>query len=390
MEEIQFLNPAQLKSYTNKYGSPLYIYSEEWLKNRAKKVMDICSGDSVTVRYAIKANPHPDIISIFDKAGLEFDASSDFEAELLLAQGIAGEKISLSSQQPPKNMVGILSNGVKFVATSLHQLEMVSKSDWKGAVGVRINPGIGSGHNNRTTTGGRNASFGIWHEYIPRILDLQEGSGWNVERLHIHIGSGADPKLWQSTIRTALEIVKLLPSVVSLDIGGGFKIARVEGEQETDLDSVIDVFMEELSLFKKETGRSLELEIEPGTWLVGNSGVLVSEVIDIVDTGDEGHTFLKLNTGMNDILRPSLYGAQHPIEVINDQSSKTEYVVVGHNCETGDILTPEIDDPEGIKARTLITANIGDFVAIGGSGAYCASMRATGYNSFPMAGEIVV
>jgi diaminopimelate decarboxylase len=150
------------------------------------------------------------------------------------------------------------------------------------------------------------------------------------------------------------------------------------------------VIADELTLFKSETGRELALELEPGTFMVANAGVLLSTVEDIVDTGADGFTFLKLDTGMNDILRPSLYGAQHPIGLLNTSSEQHDYVVVGHNCESGDLLTPAPGDPETLGPRTLNKANIGDLVAIGGTGAYCASMAAHGYNSFPSAHEVLI
>ncbi len=384
------VNIADIQKLVKIHGSPLYIYDKKWLAERARQILEVSKQADCTVRYAIKANPHPGIIELFDKMRLHFDASSDFEALKLLDLGIKAHKISLSSQQPPKNTRKILDSGVQFVATSLHQLELVKQSGWKGEIAVRINPGMGSGHNNRTTTGGVSASFGIWHEYIPQILEWQTKSGCNINRIHIHVGSGADPDVWRGVIQEALRIVAEFPSADILDIGGGYKIARVEGEKETEMQQVIAAFSEELDNFAKKTGRKLRLEIEPGTWLVANCGTLISTIVDIVDTGKDGFKFLKLDTGMNDILRPSLYGAQHPIRVLNSTNEQEEYIVVGHNCESGDILTPKLGDPEKIKPRMLNKAAIDDIIAIGGAGAYCASMRARGYNDFPEATEVLI
>jgi diaminopimelate decarboxylase len=212
----------------------------------------------------------------------------------------------------------------------------------------------------------------------------------SITRLHIHIGSGADPKLWGEVMKTALGIVSQMPDVTTLDIGGGFKIHRYGDEHEADMQEIAQVFSTELQAFANETGRQLHLEIEPGTWLVAHGGVLIAEVADIVDTGADGHTFLRLNTGMNDIIRPSMYGAQHAIEVLNEAAETEEYVVVGHNCETGDILTPAPGDPEGIESRMLHRAQIGDKVVIYDAGAYCRSFAVHGYNSYPSAAEILV
>jgi diaminopimelate decarboxylase len=178
--------------------------------------------------------------------------------------------------------------------------------------------------------------------------------------------------------------------VTVLDIGGGFKIHRYGDEHEADMTEIAAVFAAELSAFANTTGRKLHLEIEPGTWLVAHAGVLLAEVADIVDTGADGHTFLRLNTGMNDIIRPSMYGAQHEIEVLNEAHEQAEYVIVGHNCETGDILTPAPGDPEGLEPRLLSQAAIGDLVAIYDTGAYCRSFAVHGYNSFPSAKEIIL
>jgi diaminopimelate decarboxylase len=191
-------------------------------------------------------------------------------------------------------------------------------------------------------------------------------------------------------MKTSLAIASQMPDVTSLDIGGGFKIHRYGDEHEADMTEIAEVFASELTAFAEKTGRKLHLEIEPGTWLVAHAGTLLAEVVDIVDTGADGHAFLRLNTGMNDIIRPSMYGAQHKIEVLSEAQEQEEYVVVGHNCETGDILTPAPGDPEGIESRLMKKANIGDVVAIYDAGAYCASFSAHGYNSFPSAKEIIV
>lgn len=381
---------ADASQLVQKYGSPLYIYDKAHLRARSQYLMQQSSPFGLTVRYAVKANPHPAIIKLFASTGLHFDASSSYEADNLLGQNVPGGRISLSSQQPPHNLERLLVSGVRFVATSLHQLECFARIAPKGStVGLRVNTGTGAGYNNRTTTAGISASFGLWHEYLEQALEHAKQHGMVINRLHTHIGSGADPKVWRQTIKTSLDIVKRMPEVTSLDIGGGYKVRRWKNEAETDMRRVIDTFNEELLDFKRETGRSLHLEIEPGTWLVAHAGNLITKVVDIVDTGDEGYTFLRTDTGLNDFMRPALYGAQHEMQILNNSSTYADYVVVGHNCESGDILTPEQGNPEYIKPRTLKTAAIGDLLLIKDVGAYSASMRAKGYNAFPSAKEIL-
>lgn len=386
-----WLSANQARDLVREHGSPLFVYSSEILIDRAKQLTQLELPFGHTVRFAVKANPHPEIIQLFADQGLYFDASSSYEVSRLLEQGIDGSKISLSSQQPAHNLPELFESGVKIVATSLHQLELVGKSAPQNiTVALRINPGMGSGHNNRTSTGGTASSFGIWHEYLPLALDMAERYDLVVDRLHVHVGSGADPSVWSDVMDTALTIVAQMPDVTTLDIGGGYKIARTAHEQEANMPQIAAIFSDHLQRFAEQTGRKLHLEIEPGTWLVGHAGILLAEVVDIVDTGKEGFTFLRLNTGMNDIMRPAMYGAQHHMEVLNTETEQLQYVVVGHNCETGDILSPAPGDPEAIKFRTMNRAGIGDTLAIADTGAYCASFSAKQYNDFPTAAEIIV
>jgi len=371
--------------------TPRYEYSRSKIQERITYLKNLKTPYGLIVRYAVKANPYSEIIKMMNDKGVHFDASSSYEATELLEQGVSGSHISLSSQQSPHNLEYLLEKGVLFVATSLHQMKLfLNAKNYPRTLGIRINPDIGEGHNKRTSTGGVNASFGIWHEYSDEVIALATENGVIIDRMHIHIGSGADPSVWGGVMDRALSIVEKFTEVASLDIGGGFKVCRFEGEKEADMVTIMKVFSEKLESFYNKTERKLQLEIEPGTYFVAHAGTLVATVDDIVDTGKNGHIFLKLNTGMNDFLRSALYGARHRIEVVNTASEKGECVVVGHNCESSDIFTPVAGNSEEIETRTLNKAEIGDEVRVYDVGAYCASMRTKGYNSFPDAEEVMV
>ncbi len=367
----------------------LFVYERETMTAAAEILLSAKMPYGMTVRYAVKANPHPEIIQHFNGLGLHFDASSPQESERLLGYGIEGEKISLCPQilQSSPTTQAVLDHKVLPVATSLKQIDTLHQLN-KTSIAVRINPGKGSGHNNRTTVGGPVSSFGIWHEQLPEVLESVKQKGMSINRVHTHIGSGVDPSVWQDTIQRSLTVVKAVPTATTLDVGGGFKIARMPEDKPTDMMKVLEIFAHELRKFADKTGRGLRLEIEPGTWLVGNAGTLLARIEDIVSTPK--YNFLRLNAGMNAILRPSIYGAQHPIEVLNDETIYQDYVVVGPCCESGDILTPASGNPEEVKPRMLKKAKIGDYVAIRGAGAYCASMAPVQYNDIPKATEIVV
>jgi diaminopimelate decarboxylase len=274
-------------------------------------------------------------------------------------------------------------------------------------VGVRVNPGVGSGGFSKSTTsfsktnvGGPSSSFGIWHTLLTdgTVPAIVEKYGLVVEKIHTHIGSGSDPAIWQQVATNSLSFCALFPTVTTLNLGGGYKVGRNAGEVTTDLQEIGKPVTEAFRTFAADHGRELKLEIEPGTFLVAMAGAVISTVQDkVFTTGDDGHTFLKLDSGMTDILRPSLYGAVHPMTVFPasgksvDIGSETEdVVVVGHCCESGDLMTPKPGAPEDLSRRTLRTAEIGDILVIDGSGAYCSGMSTKNYNSFPESPEVLI
>lgn len=372
------------------HGSPLYVYSKSILEQQVQQMLNVPAPYGLTVRYAMKANPHPEVLAVLKNQGIHIDASSGHEAEKALKLGFNGKDILLTSQEFAHNLPELSSAGVLFNATSLLQLENYGRENPESEASVRINPGVGSGHSVKTNVGGHTSSFGIWHEYIEKVLEIASNHDLTITRLHTHIGSGTDPAVWQEVIRISLEIIKNFPDAQTINLGGGFKVARMPEETGADMKAIGQRLADELTRFADETGRKLHLELEPGTFLVANAGALITTIQDIVDTGENGYTFLKVDTGMNDIMRPSLYGAQHPITVLTESEQKDEYVVVGHNCESGDLLTPAPGDAEVLRPRTLTKAEVGDIMVIGGAGAYCASMASHGYNSFPSAKEIVI
>lgn len=393
MTNVSFLDAAGARAIAGEFGTPVYVYDQVLLETAAREVLDFPNAFGLTARFAMKALPTAAILRLMHDAGLHFDASSGYEAERAIRAGIPPDRIQITAQEMPKNLKELVEQGVRFTCCSLHQLRTYGSLFPKTDVTVRINPGKGSGHSNRTNVGGPGASFGIWHELLDEVKAVCAEHGLTITGMHTHIGSGSDPEVWNHCARLSLGIVDYLPDVRTLSLGGGFKVGRMPGEFSTDLHEIGRVILEDFRQFAADHGRELRLEIEPGTFLTANAGVIVATVMDVVTTGPQGYDFIKLDTGMTEILRPSMYGAQHPIALIPADGSDRpphDYVVVGHCCESGDILTPSPGDPEGLAPRTLLRAEIGDLVVIGGAGAYCSSMPAKNYNSFPEAPEVLV
>ncbi len=383
------LTPAEAAAVRERFGTPCYVYDRETLEAAARRALAFPHAFGLTVRYALKANSNHAVLKLFRDLGLHLDASSDPEVERALRIGFAPDRITLTSQVPSRRLEEFVRRGILYTACSLHQLDRYGRAFAGRDVVIRVNPGLGSGSTHRVNTGGPASSFGIWHEYLDDAKALAKRHRLTLRGLHTHIGSGNDPAVWTRVARMVLDIAERLPDATSVSLGGGFKVARMPGEDETDLSKVGAIVRETLLDFHRRTGRSLRLEIEPGTYLVANAGLVVASCVDVVDTGSGGYVFAKLDAGMTEVTRPSFYGAQHPIDVLADGRSKAAVVFVGPCCETGDVLTPAPGDPEALAPREVPRPEIGDLVLIGGAGAYCAAMSTINYNSYPAAPEVL-
>jgi len=393
MEQLSFLSDEQVRTIQRQFGTPVFVYDQRTLEDQARQALAFPNPFGLTVRYAMKACPSAAVLRLLNCLGLHIDASSGFEARRAMQAGVPAAHVQITAQELPENLEELVEQGVLFNASSLHQLRVFGQRFTGSEVSFRVNPGLGSGHSNRTNVGGPSASFGIWHEHLDQVFEIQREYDLQITGLHSHIGSGSDPEVWQHCARLTLEVAARLPQVRRVNLGGGFKVGRMAGEVSADLQAAGRPVAEEFARFARERGPRLRMEIEPGTFFVANAAALVCTAIDVVDTGANGYHFIKVDAGITEILRPSLYGAQHPIVVVPARPQARgwgEYLVVGHCCESGDILTPEPGNPEGLEPRRLARAEVGDAVVIGGSGAYCSTMSAKNYNSFPEAPEALL
>ena len=385
-----FPTAAEAEEVRERFGTPCFVYDRTTLEAAARRALAFGAPYGFTLRYAMKANPSRGILGVFHALGLHIDASSDWEVERAIAAGFAPEEILLTSQMPSRRLAEHVARGVLLNACSLHQLEALGRVAGGRAIAVRMNPGLGSGSTKRTNTGGPAASFGIWQDYLGDAKALAARHGLTIRTLHTHIGSGTDPEVWKRATQMTLGLVKELPDVEVVNLGGGFKVGRMPEEPTVDMAEAGAHVRRELEAFRERDGRALRLEIEPGTYLVAQAGAVVATCVDVVDTGKDGYLFAKLDTGMTEVTRPSLYGAQHPVDVLASGREPAEVVFVGPCCESGDILTPAPGDPEALGPRWVPRPRVGDLVIVGGAGAYCAAMSTINYNSYPQAPEVML
>jgi len=388
LEQLRFLNPTQVRNLAQQHGTPIYVTSISELEHSIKAITSVQTTTPIRTRYAMKANPHPRILKMMTQHDIWFDASSSQEVFHAIEAGCKPEHILLNSQLLDDDFVQIFKQGTLIALTSLHQIEMFGKALPGSEISVRVNPGHTSGHHKKVSTAGTTAAFGIWHEHIPQMLDLANKYDLKITQVNTHIGCGTDPAEWMKVADINLTLLEQLTDIKTVNMGGGFKVARMSSEETVDMQEVLTQLDEKVQKWTRETGRKISIEIEPGTYLVANSTAIIANVGDITNTGADGYTFLRINTGMSDILRPAMYGSTHPIIIVSKDDSDQEraeknYVVAGRCCESSDVFTVTPDGAHNLSPRALHEAAIGDFVVIEGAGAYCQSMSAIGYNGYP-------
>jgi diaminopimelate decarboxylase len=395
LEPLKFLSPEEVRHVADTFGTPVYVYDEASIERHVGHMASLPNAFGLDVRYSIKACPTGAILRLVDGMGLLFDSSSTWEAMRAVHAGVSADKILLTAQETPMddNLVGLIKDGLEFDACSLRQIQLYGEKFEGGPVSLRFNPGFGSGLVNRLTSGGPNSSFGIWHEQLDEVKKLVDRYGLVVKRLHVHTGSSHKPEVLVRAATALLDLARHFDEATILNLGGGYKVKAMLDEPEWDHATWASQVAADISHFAAETGRELRLEVEPGTYLMVNSGSIVARVIDKVTTGAQGHTFLKIDAGLTEILRPSYYGAPHPIVVVPQEDRGAEVpeacIVSGHCCIAGDVLTTERNEVEKLAPRLLAHAEPGDCLVIERGGGYTASMAMKNFNSFPEAPEVL-
>lgn len=387
---MNFLKKEQAHFIVENFDTPVYVYSEEKLEKAADDFLAFPSAFWHKVRYAMKANANINILKIFRNKWLKVDCSSEFEAFRALNAWFEPKEIQISGQETPHDLEKLLDLWVFIVATSLEQIKAIWKIKKWIKIWVRINPGMWSWAFKAISTWGETSAFGIWHEYIPDIKKVADKYDLRITKIHIHIWSENTPESWTNSANIWLEFVRQFDDATTLDMWWGFKMAIMPYEKTADLQAIWKSVAQKFEDFYKETGRKIKLEVEPGKYLVINSCCVVAKVNSIIDTWKDWYKFIRANTWMTEMPRVAMYWVQQPITIINDSKEKEDYVVVGHCCESGDVLTTKLYDQEIIETVSLNKASIWDIIVFDGTWAYNASMSMKNYNSFPEAWELLI
>jgi len=410
LNDFSNMNPKVITAASKKYGTPLYLYDENLLIEKCKMAVEMPNAYGIEVRYAMKANSNKSLLNIINKQNLLIDASSLSEVKRAEIAGIQMKQIMLKTQEVPekrerKELERMMLNGLKYNVCSLRQLYLIGGFAKKYDIdlSIRIHPGIGSGESVSRNTGDEYSCFGIHLLDLEEALQYADKKGIKFTQVHTHIGSGGDPEMWRQNIDLELGFVeKYFPHAKIVSFGGGLKEARMPYEKAADINALGQYAKKKFEEFYAKTKRKLIMEIEPGTFITANSGYVVTQVLDKKQTGTEGFNFIIVDGGMNVNARPLFYGSQHPFYVISkdgrllssefneeeSNGSAFETVIVGTCCESGDSQC--LDSQANIIPRKMKEPAIGDFVVIGGTGAYCSSMTPFNYNSHMQIPEVLL
>ena len=389
-----------------KYGTPLYAYDAEMIRRRCR---DLTGWD--TVRFAQKACSNLAVLNLIRSEGVMIDAVSVGEIHRAMAAGYSAHTSGTPSADslPPvhpivytadifdrESLDAVASLGIHVNCGSADMLEQLAQRVPGSSVTLRVNPGFGHGHSQKTNTGGEGSKHGIWHEDIPEVLKRAEWAGLCVSGLHMHIGSGADlshlAEVAGALERVAMEIGR---SLTMISAGGGLPVPYKPGEVHADLAGYFHLWDATRKKLEAAFGHRIRLEIEPGRYLTAESGCVVTEVRAIKNQGTR--KYLLVDAGFNTLARPVLYGSWHPMSLCpvhliatHADGSNTQFeevAVGGPLCESGDIFTQQ--DGGFVETRSLPCATVGDYLVIEIAGAYGFAM-ASNYNSKPLPAEVLI
>jgi len=372
------------------HGSPTFVYDGDMIRKRCS---DLSCFD--TIRYAQKACSNLSVLSIIREQGVLVDAVSAGEAMRALAVGYSADgeppEIVYTCDIFDREALKLLQQ-YRFHCNlgSMDMIEQLAEILPEAEVTLRINPGFGHGHSQKTNTGGPQSKHGIWHEDLPECIQRCEAAGISITGLHMHIGSGTDLEHLAQVCQALNRCARLIGrSIKSISAGGGLPTIYRGGQEAIDLHAYFQLWDEVRNGLQGEFGHDIGLEIEPGRYLSAESGYLLTEIRAIKKMGD--NLFYLVDAGFNNLARPILYGAYHPMAICPADgrtiTQKVDVIVGGPLCESGDIFTQE----EGglVSKRSLPLAEVGDILVIGCAGAY-GSVMGSNYNSKPLAAELLI
>jgi diaminopimelate decarboxylase len=366
------LSNEQLLAATGSFGTPLYVYHAEKIKEQYQKLTAAFSILDTKFFYASKALTNISILRYVSETGCNIDCSSINEVKLALHAGVEPQRILYTSNGIAfSEIVEAVAAGVHINIDSLSNLEKFGKKYGHSyPVGIRIRPNIMAGGNLKISTGHDGSKFGIPVNQLDKIEDVVTSTNLFIRTLHIHTGSDIkDADVFVSGMEVLFELIPHFPELEVIDLGGGFKVPYMPGESETDVNLLAQKIKETFDNHLIADNKKFQLWFEPGKFLVSECGYMLAQVTVIKDT--DSIVFAAVDSGLNHLIRPMMYDAYHHIENISKPTGdKKVYTITGNICETDTFAAD----------RLLNEIREGDILAFYNAGAYGFEMSSN-YNS---------
>lgn len=385
------LTAQNLIALPERFGCPVWAYDGEII---TQKINQLRHFD--VIRFAQKACSNIHILRLMHQQGVKVDSVSLGEIERALQAGFQpgqepAEIVFTADLLDQATLLRVTELSIPVNAGSIDMLDQLGQHAPGHPVWLRVNPGFGHGHSQKTNTGGENSKHGIWHEDLPQAIEKIQQYGLTLVGIHMHIGSGVDYQhLEQVCDAMVQQVIALGQDISAISAGGGLSIPYQSGDDEIDTEHYYGLWNSARERIAAHLGHPVSLEIEPGRFLVAEAGVLIAQVRAVKNMGRRHYVLV--DAGFNDLMRPAMYGSYHHISVLpaDGRSLANEAlidtVVAGPLCESGDVFTQEAGG--GLETRKLPAANIGDYLVFHDTGAYGASMSSN-YNSRPLLPEVL-
>ena len=376
-----YLGEISAEDLARGYGTPLYVYEEDVIKQRYADLADNINYRKLSIHYACKANSNIHLLETLRKMGAGIEAVSQGEVLLAFKAGFEPSQIIYTcSNITEEELQFLIGNKITVNLDSFTQLRRYARQNPNSSVSIRINQGVGAGHHEHVITGGSESKFGIHFSELEEVKKAAHRYRLRIIGVHQHIGSNVlDEAILVEAMKALLKTAVQLADLEFIDFGGGFGVPYRPDEKPLDMKKLGPEISRLFNGFCQTYGRQLTMILEPGRYLVCEAGTLLATATDIKRT--PFRTFVGIDTGFNHLARPVMYGAYHPIVNASRVKGTEEIVsIAGNLCESGDLFA---------RDRAITQCKEGDLLAILNTGAYGFSMSSN-YNSRPRPAEVLV
>lgn len=377
----QSLSHSQLVELAERFGTPLYVYHAEKIKEQYETLEKAFSGCKTRFFYACKALTNINVLKYINSLGAGLDCVSINEVMLGLKAGFTPDRILFTPNcvdfaeiEEGKNL------GVNLNIDNISILEQFgNKYGGSYPILIRFNPHIMGGGNYKISTGHIDSKFGISIHQMRHIERIVKSTGLHVKGIHMHTGSDIkDVNVFLTGLDIMFDVAENFPDLEFIDLGSGFKVPYTDDDVRTDVNDLGEKVAAAFQKYAREKGKELEVWFEPGKFLVSEAGYFIVKCNVIKQT--TATVFVGVNSGFNHLIRPMFYEAYHRIENIsNPFGSPRIYTVVGHICETDTFAWD----------RKLSEVREGDYLVFYNAGAYGFEMSSN-FNSRLKPAEVLV